>query len=268
MKEENEITQEVKELLDSLEQHGQNARRQKELRDLIDRLEQETGKRKTFNFQLSIFNLSWWIMGAAAACLLFWLLARPALKETPNMNEKSLVEEAVSKDTTTTQKEIETTEKAVILKEPVPEKLLVEETPVKPTIQKPKVKNQKPTEIAIEKNLEKQLLASNTSAELQRTESTDTSSAGPHPTPTVEENELSTLNSQLSPPSSPQRRVIQSLNLVCYECKVESEKWKVENDQLSTLPPIRSVSPSGFNFPLEPDPNMKNGSLAFEVKLH
>ena len=45
MKEENEITQEVKELLDSLEQHGQNARRQKELSDLIDSLATDTSLR-------------------------------------------------------------------------------------------------------------------------------------------------------------------------------------------------------------------------------
>ena len=46
MKEENEITQEVKELLDSLEQHGQNARRQKELSDLIDSLATGTSLRE------------------------------------------------------------------------------------------------------------------------------------------------------------------------------------------------------------------------------
>ena len=63
MKEENEITQEVKELLDSLEQHGQNARRQKELSDLIDGLEASSTKHH------KLYPL-WWIVGAAAACLL------------------------------------------------------------------------------------------------------------------------------------------------------------------------------------------------------
>ena len=66
---------------------------------------------------------------------------------------------------------------------------------------------------------------------------------------------------------SPQRRVIRSLNLVCYECQtengeweVENGKWKVENSQLST-----------FYFQLSTqaqDPNMKNGAMTFELKLN
>ena len=66
---------------------------------------------------------------------------------------------------------------------------------------------------------------------------------------------------------SPQRRVIRSLNLVCYECQtengeweVENGKWKVENSHLST-----------FNFQLSTqaqDPNMKNGAMTFELKLN
>ena len=38
MNTENEMNEEVRQLLDSLEEHGKNARRQKELGDLIDRL--------------------------------------------------------------------------------------------------------------------------------------------------------------------------------------------------------------------------------------
>ena len=261
MKEENKITEEVKQLLDSLEQHGQNVRRQKELSDLIDGLEASGTKHR------KLYPL-WWIVGAAAACLLLWLLARPALKETPNMNEEILVEGTGSKDTMTTQEEIDFIEESVILEEPVPEKLLAEEQPIQ--LAKPQTKPHKPTPKAVEKNSEEPLLADNTPVESMRSESvepTDTSNIGSISTPIVE-NQLATFNTPLSTPTGPQRRVIRSLNLVCYECKVESEKWKVENAQLSTLPPIRSVSPSGFNFPLEPDPNMKNGSLAFELKLH
>ena len=75
MKEENEITEEVRDLLDSLEQHGQNARRQKELSELIDSLEASDTKHR-------ILYPLWWIVGAAAACLLLWLLARPTMKDS------------------------------------------------------------------------------------------------------------------------------------------------------------------------------------------
>ena len=44
MNTENEMNEEVRQLLDSLEEHGKNARRQKELGDLIDQLsEKELG---------------------------------------------------------------------------------------------------------------------------------------------------------------------------------------------------------------------------------
>ena len=256
MKEENEITEEVRQLLDSLEQHGQNVRRQKELGDLIDRLERKTenGERKTFHFPLSTFRFYWWIVGAAAACLLLWLLAKPSMKETPNMDEEILVEETITKDTMTTQREVDITEEAVILEEPVTEKLLAKEKPIQPAKQKANL--QKPTEMAIEKDLEEQWVASNTSVEPERIEPTDTSNIGSNTMSSSIEN-LSTFNSHLSPSQRPQRRVIRSLNLVCYECKVENGKRKMESSQFSV---IRS--------PFEPDPNMKNGSLAFEVKLH
>ena len=256
MKEENEITEEVKQLLDSLEQHGRNARHQKELSDLIDRLAKDE-KPAEMPLQHSILIPLWWAIGAAAAVLLLWLLARPAMKKTPNMNEEILVEETCVKDTMATQEEGEFIEESVILEEPVPKKLLAEEQPIQ--LEKQQTKPHKPTPKAVEERSEEPLLAENAPVESMRSESvesTDTSNIGSISTPIVE-NQLSTFNAPLSTPTSPQRRVIRSLNLVCYECKVESEKWKEEHSPLST-----------FNFPLEPDPNMKNGSLAFELKLH
>ena len=62
MKEENEITEEVRQLLDSLEQHGHNVRRQKELSDLIDHLERKTengtpkGSPTEWEVKLSVFH--------------------------------------------------------------------------------------------------------------------------------------------------------------------------------------------------------------------
>ena len=265
MKEENEITEEVKQLLDSLEQHGANARRQKELGDLIDSLSSGTSLRgaelaerrgnppsstvdcfvadvpRNDAKRRKLYPL-WWAIGAAAVCLLLWLLARPVLKETPNMDEKNLVEETGAKDTIITQEEPDFVKESVILEEPVPEPLLAEEAPVQPV--KPKAKTPQPTEIKQEEVVEEPLLAENTPVE-----------------PEITETEYSTVNDQPSTQSTPQRRVIRSLNLVCYDCKTESS-------QFSVLPPIRSVSPSGFRSPFDPDPNMKNGSLAFELKLH
>ena len=248
MKEENEITQEVKDLLDSLERHGRNARRQKELSDLIESLAAGTSLRAERRRLYPI----WWIVGAAAACLLFWLLAKPTMKETPNLNEEILVEELGVKDTI--QKENETIEESAILEEPVPENLLAEEMPVKPTIQKTKAP--KPTP----KNIKESLLAENTIIESMKPEPTDTSNIGSNPIPPVVENQLSPLTSHLSPPSSPQRRVIRSLNLVCYECQKEPE-------YTSHLSPLTSHLDNTI-FGQPQDPNMKNGSLAFEVKLH
>ena len=238
MKEENEITQEVRDLLDSLEQHGQNARRQKELSDLIDSLAGEE-KLAEANYKHRKLYPLWWIVGAAAACLLLWLLTRPALKETSNMKEEILVEEFGVKDTL--QEEEEALEEVVILEEPVPEQLLAEESPIKPTIQKTKAP--KPTP----KDIKEPMLAENTAIESTKTETIDTSNIGSNPITVIEEPIAV---------QSPQRRVIRSLNLVCYECQKEPEYLTKTNYEDKTI------------FGQPQDPNMKNGSLAFELKLH
>lgn len=238
MKEENEITQEVRDLLDSLEQHGQNARRQKELSDLIDSLAGEE-KLVEANYKHRKLYPLWWIVGAAAACLLLWLLAKPAMEETPNMNEEILVEEIGVKDPL--QEKEEAIEEVVILEEPVPEQLLAEETSVEPTIQKTKAP--KPTP----KDIEEPMLAENTTIEFTKTETIDTSNIGSNPITVIEEPIAV---------QSPQRRVIRSLNLVCYECQKEPEYLTKTNYEDKTI------------FGQPQDPNMKNGSLAFELKLH
>ncbi|MBR4146919.1 MAG: hypothetical protein IKU00_03380 [Bacteroidales bacterium] len=280
MKEENEITEEVRQLLDSLEEHGRNVRRQKELSDLLDSLEAGTGTSlraersgarqsnliQTKPVQVGLPRRSassaprndakrrglyplWWAIGAVAALLLLWLLAKPAMKKTPNIDEKILVEETFIKDAMTTQEEVEIMEETVILEEPVPEKLLAEETLVKPTIQKTKALKPTPT------NNEEPMLAENTAIESTKAETIDTSNnIGVTTTLSSNEEDLSPLTFHLSPP---QRRVIRSLNLVCYECKNENGELRTENFPFSV-----------FRSPFEPDPNMKNGSLAFELKLH
>ena len=239
MKPENEMTEEVRQLLDSLEEHGKNARRQKDLEALIDGLsEKEVGTR-----QHKLYPI-WWAIGAAAAALLLWLMIKPTAKETPNMNEEILVEKTMPVDSV--KEEVE----EVILEEPIIPQ------PVIP--QKPKTKTEKPKEIVGGEKL----LAEATPSE--SAENTDTSTVGSNKIPDSIEENLSPLNSHLSPQSSPQRRVIRSLNLVCYECQTEPENWPTNNSSLLT--PHSSLETTLFG--QAKDPNMKNGAMTFELKLN
>ena len=261
MNTENEMNEEVRQLLDSLEEHGKNARRQQELSDLIDRLANNeagtvpslrggTTKQSTLDEQEETPGLLrsarndgyrrkirplWWAMGAAAACLLLWLLIKPSMKETPETNKEILVEETETLDS------VKTEINDVILEEPVKmEDLLAEETPVVP--QKPQMKKEKP-QVSVEKVVEQPILA-----EATPTKPEDTTKIGSNTIPTESETP--------SPIQSPKRRVIRSLNLVCYECQKEPE--------FITKP----VMEDRTLFGQPQDPNMKNGSLAFEIKLN
>lgn len=247
MKPENEMTEEVRQLLDSLEEHGKNARRQKDLEALIDGLsEKEVGTR-----QHKLYPI-WWVIGAAAAVLLLWLMIKPTAKETPNMNEEILVEKTMAVDSV--KDEVE----EVILEEPmIEEEFLADETQLEPTkpqpiiLQKPNTKTEKPKEIVEGEKL----LAEATPSE--SAENIDTSTVGSNNIPaSIEEN--------LSPQSSPQRRVIRSLNLVCYECQKEPENWPTNNSSLLT--PHSSLETTLFG--QAKDPNMKNGAMTFELKLN
>ena len=237
------MTEEVRQLLDSLEEHGKNARRQKDLEALIDGLsEKELGATTSLRGPRAKRggtkqSTIWWLIGAAAAVLLLWLMVRPTTKETPNINEEILVEKTMPVDSV--KEEVE----EVILEEPIIPQ------PVIP--QKPKTKTEKPKEIVGGEKL----LAEATPSE--STENTDTSTVGSNKIPdSIEEN--------LSPQSSPQRRVIRSLNLVCYECQKEPEIWPTNNSSLLT--PHSSLETTLFG--QAKDPNMKNGAMTFELKLN
>ena len=234
MNTENAMNEEVRQLLDNLEEHGKNARRQQELSDLIDRLAEEEKTVAMPRKQRRLTPL-WWAMGAAAACLLLWLLIKPSMKETPETNKEILVEETETLDS------VKTEINDVILEEPVKmEDLLAEETPVVP--QKPQMKKEKP-QVSVEKVVEQPILA-----EATPTKPEDTTKIGSNIIPTESETP--------SPIQSPKRRVIRSLNLVCYECQKEPE--------FITKP----VMEDRTLFGQPQDPNMKNGSLAFEIKLN
>ena len=238
MNTENEMNEEVRQLLDSLEEHGKNARRQKELGDLIDRLADEE-KAVAMPRKHRTLTPLWWAMGAAAACLLLWLLVKPNTKQTPEMEQKILVEETNTVDSTKAEV------KDIVHEEPVinNEVLLAEETTVAP--QKAQIQKEKPRKEVVEKVAEQPILA-----EVIPTEPIDTSNIGSNTIPTESETP--------SAVQKPQRRVIRSLNLVCYECRKDPEP-EVE-------PKPNMNNRTLFGQPQ--DPNMKNGSLTFEIKLN
>ena len=233
MNTENEINEEVRQLLNSLEEHGKNARRQKELGDLIDRLADEE---KTISMPRKHRKLTplWWAMGAAAACLLLWLLVKPNAKQQPEREQEILVEETKTVDSVKVND--------AVIEQPVAnEAFLAEETPLVP--QNAPMKKKKSKTQIIEEVVEQPMFA-----EVKPTEPQDTTNIGSNTIPTT--------NETPSAVQKPQRRVIRSLNLVCYECQKDPEfitKPVVEDRTLFGQPQ---------------DPNMKNGSLALEIKLN
>ena len=254
MKPENEMNEKVRQLLDSLEEHGKNARRQQELGDLIDQLsEKELGTSTLLRGtkRRKLYPL-WWAIGAAAACLLLWLLVKPNAKQQPEMEQEILVEETKTVDS------VKTEVKDIILEEPVvEEELLAEETTTETGKSESGLLRSSLPRNDVKETIQEQLLAENTATEpLVTQEHTDTANIGSNTTPPSVEETLSTLHSPLSTQSSPQRRVIRSLNLVCYECQKEPEFF------------IKPVMEDRILFGQPQDPNMKNGSLAFEIKLN
>ena len=259
MNTENEMNEEVRQLLDSLEEHGKNVRRQQDLSDLIDQLsEKELGtgtslrggttkqSRKQVDpldcfvprndaKRLKLYPL-WWAMGVAAACLLLWLLVKPSEKKQPEMEQEILVEETKTVDS------VKTEVNDAVFEQPVAnETYLAEETPVVP--QNASMKKEKPKTQIIEEVVEQPMLA-----EVKPTEPKDTTNIG--------SNNIPTKNETPSAVQKPQRRVIRSLNLVCYECQKDPEFFTKPVMEDRTL------------FGQPQDPNMKNGSLALEIKLN
>ena len=233
MNTENEINEEVRQLLVSLEEHGKNTRRQQQLSELIDGLSE---KEKPLHSPLSTLHYFWWAMGAAAACLLLWLLVKPNAKQQPEMEQEILVDETKTVDS------VRTEVNDAVFEQPVAnETYLAEETPIVP--QNAPMKKEKPKTQIIEEVVEQPVLA-----EVKPTEPKDTTNIGSNTIPT--ENETP------SAVQKPQRRVIRSLNLVCYECQKDPEFFTKPVMEDRTL------------FGQPQDPNMKNGSLALEIKLN
>jgi hypothetical protein len=240
MNTENEMNEEIRQLLDSLEEHGKNVHRRQELSDLIDRLAEEEKTVELLRKHRK-FTPLWWAMGAAAACLLLWLLIKPTMKQTSETNEEIFVEETGIFDF------VKTEVKDVILDEPnVEEELLTEKTTPFGLLRS--ARNDAPQKRQKETVQENLLAESTTTEPSEPQESTDTA--------IIESNTIPTESETPSSVQRPKRRVIRSLNLVCYECQKDPEPYTKPVLEDKTL------------FGQPQDPNMKNGSLAFEIKLN
>ena len=152
------------------------------------------------------------------------------------MEQEILVEETKTVDS------VKTEVNDAVFEQPVAnETYLAEETPIVP--QNAPMKKEKTKTQIIEEVVEQPMLA-----EVKPTEPKDITNIGSNTIPT--ENETP------SAVQKPQRRVIRSLNLVCYECQKDPEFFTKPVTEDRTL------------FGQPQDPNMKNGSLALEIKLN
>lgn len=237
---ENEMNEELRQLLDSLEEHGKNVRRQKQLVDLIDRLAEEE---KTVVIPRKRAKLVpiWWVMGAAAAILLLMLLMKP------NGNENTLHNDILAEvpetvdyiiDSVKIENENTIIEEAVVHKE-----LLAENTTV---VQKTQIKNKNGKAEVVE-TVEEQLVI----AEIIPIQPSDSM--------VIETNTIISENETPSDVQKPHRRVIRSLNLVCYECQREPDNFQFQA--------VNAKSEKTL-FGQPQDPNMKDGALAWQVKLN
>ena len=238
---ENEMNEELRQLLDSLEEHGKNVRRQKQLGDLIDRLAEEEKPMVIPRKRAKLVPI-WWAMGAAAAILLFWLLLKP------NVNEASLNNEIIAEvpeiidynvDSVKMEKEDAVVEEFVVKKELMAENKL--------DISKKSISDKKKTSADIIEPVEEQPVI----AEIIPIQPSDSI--------IIETNTIISENETPSDVQKPQRRVIRSLNLVCYECQREPD-----NIQYQAV----NVQPEKTLFGQPQDPNMKEGALAWQVKLN
>ena len=236
---ENEMNEELRQLLDSLEEHGKNTRRQKQLGDLIDCLVEEEKPVIIPRKRRKIVPI-WWAMGAAAAILLVLLLLKPNGNENPNLNNEIIAEVPETVDSEEVEYE------NVIIEEPIvkKEELLAENTIIVP---KKSNTDKKKTKVEIiETEVEQPVVT-----EIIQSETSDTI--------IIETNNIIPENETPSDVQKPQRRVIRSLNLVCYECQREPDNFQYQA--------VNSKSEKTL-FGQPQDPNMKDGALAWQVKLN
>ena len=260
MKQENEPNDELQQLLDALEEHGQNARRQQRLGELIDSMEASEGSLRGGTLKRSSPDNAgllrparndakrrkhypiWWAMGAAAACLLLWLIVKPTDNHPKNEKEALIAEDVVAKDSVVAEsEEIVHVQEPYTIQEPIAEKQAAKAT-------KPKAKKTKQVETNNTRAEEIPILV-----EVVQTETVDTEKTGSIAPINEMPNEPLALESQ-----TPKRRVIKSESLVGYG------KMDRQTEKKPTKLPIledRTI------FGQPQDPNMKNGMLAMEIKF-
>ncbi len=239
---ENEMNEELRQLLDSLEEHGKNVRRQKQLGDLIDRLAEEEKPMVIPRKRAKLIPI-WWTMGAAAAILLLLLLLKPNMDKNP-LNNEIIAEVTETLDYIEDSVKVETedavVEETVIKKE----ELLAENTLV--VTQKKQIKK-KNDRVEVVETVEEQPVI----AEIIPVQPSDSM--------VIETNTIISENETPSDVQKPQRRVIRSLNLVCYECQKEPDNFQFQA--------VNAKSEKTL-FGQPQDPNMKDGALAWQVKLN
>ncbi len=238
---ENEMNEELRQLLDSLEEHGKNVLRQKQLGDLIDRLAEEEKPMVIPRKRAKLVPI-WWAMGAAAAILLLILLLKP------NGNENTLHNDILAEvpeiidynvDSVKMEKEDAVVEEFVVKKELMAENKL--------DISKKSISDKKKTSADIIEPVEEQPVI----AEIIPVQPSDSM--------IIETNTIISENETPSDVQKPQRRVIRSLNLVCYECQKEPDNFQY---QAVVTKPEKTL------FGQPQDPNMKDGALAWQVKIN
>ena len=238
---ENEMNEELRQLLDSLEEHGKNVRRQKQLVDLIDRLAEEEKPVVIPRKRAKLVPI-WWAMGAAAAILLLMLLMKPNGNENILHND-ILAEVSETPDYIADSIKVET-EDAVVEEVVVKKELMAENNLV---VSKKSNNDKKKTSANIIEPVEEQPVI----AEIIPVQPSDSM--------IIETNTIIPENETPSAVQKPQRRVIRSLNLVCYECQREPDNFQYQA--------VNSKSEKTL-FGQPQDPNMKDGALAWQVKLN
>ena len=241
MTHENEMNEELRQLLDSLEEHGKNIRRQKQLVDLIDRLAEEEKPVVIPRKRAKLVPI-WWAMGAAAAILLLMLLMKPNGNENILHND-ILAEVSETPDYIADSIKVET-EDAVVEEVVVKKELMAENNLV---VSKKSNNDKKKTSANIIEPVEEQPVI----AEIIPVQPSDSM--------IIETNTIIPENETPSDVQKPQRRVIRSLNLVCYECQREPDNFQYQA--------VNSKSEKTL-FGQPQDPNMKDGALAWQVKLN
>lgn len=236
MKQENEMDHEVKQLLESLTEHRRNEERKRQLSELLDQLSEQENTVAEESKKTRKLAFLWWVSGAAAAYLLLWVLFQPFGRPSMDKDEKMLAHDHAQVDSV-----VGVQHPAMVMEIAQQQEKMETQTLFK--ISKPKVRNTKQIEFEIPEPKAEEILL----AETRVTDIIDSSSI----------NKELVAQEITQPEKFPSRRVIKSENLVGY---VEPKPKQTERKR------NRNWEDKIF-LGLQSDPNMQNGSLAYEIKF-